>query len=112
MYEKEKKKLKKLKKEMKTRIKSIKIALTTQKSKDWEEAAVESENDEVLEGVYTEAARELLQVNHALQRIKQGDYGECEECGDEINKKRLKIMPYTTLCIECAQSLEYEHKHA
>ena len=110
MYTKQKKKLKKLKKELDIRLKDIKKALTKKRSNDWEEAAVEAENDEVLEGVYTESARELLQVKHALQRIKQGEYGECEECGAEINAKRLKIMPYTTLCIKCAQSLEYKYK--
>ena len=110
MYEKQKKKLKKIKKELEKRIKEIKSSLTKKRSKDWEEAAVEAENDEVLEGVYTESARELLQVKHALQRIKQGEYAQCEECGAEINPKRLKIMPYTTLCIECAQSMEFEYK--
>ncbi len=112
MFQKHEIKLKKLKKELKKRIKRIKKSLTKQKSKDWEEAAVESENDEVLEGIYTESSRELLQVNHALQRIIQEEYGECEECGAEINPKRLKIMPYTTLCIKCAQLLEYKYKHA
>lgn len=112
MFQKHELKLNKLKKELKKRIKGIKKSLTKQKSKDWEEAAVESENDEVLEGIYTESSRELLQVNHALQRILQEEYGECEECGEEINPKRLKIMPYTTLCIKCAQLLEYKYKHA
>jgi RNA polymerase-binding transcription factor DksA len=110
MYEKQKKKLKKLKKELEKRIKEIKLSLMKKRSKDWEEAAVEAENDEVLEGVYTESARELLQVKHALQRIKQGGYMQCEECGADINPKRLKIMPYTTICIECAQSMEFEYK--
>ncbi len=109
MYEKETKKLKILRKELKTRIKGIKKTLTTEKSKDWAEAAVESENDEVLEGLFSESSQELLQINHALQRIDQGKYGECNECGSKIKKKRLKIMPYTTLCIECAQQLEFEY---
>jgi len=106
MFEKQEKKLKKLKKELKKRIKDIKSSLTQARSKDWEEAAVEAENDEVLEAIYSETAQELLQVKHALQRIKQGKYSECEECGADINVKRLKIMPFTTLCINCAQKLE------
>ncbi len=110
MFEKQEKKLKKLKKELEKRIKSLKTSLTSKRSEDWSEAAVEAENDEVLEGIYTESVQELLQVNHALQRIAQGEYGECEECGAEINKKRLKIMPFTTLCIKCAQQLEFKHR--
>lgn len=108
MHEKAEKKLKKLKKELKSRIKNIKNSLTSARSKDWEEAAVEAENDEVLEGLYTESTGELAQVKFALKRIKTGEYSECAECGEDINKKRLKIMPFTTLCIKCAQQLEYE----
>ena len=110
MYEKTEKKLKKLKKELKARLAEIKETLTGTRSKDWEEAAVEAENDEVLEGIYKEASSELAQVKFALKRIKQNEYGECAECGAEINKKRLKIMPYTTLCIQCAQQLEMQHR--
>jgi len=109
MYDKAEKKLKKLKKELKKRIKSVKNSLTSARSKDWEEAAVEAENDEVLEAIYSESAAELLQVRFALKRIKSGEYTECAECGEDINKKRLKIMPFTTLCIKCAQQLEYSH---
>jgi RNA polymerase-binding transcription factor DksA len=110
MYEKEQKKLLKLKKRLKKRVAAVKQALTSRRSKDWEEAAVEAENDEVLVGIFQESSQELLLVNHALQRMKAGEYNNCEECDQEINKKRLKIMPYTTLCIKCAQQLEYKHR--
>jgi len=106
MYEKAEKKLKKLKKELKSRIKNITTSLTSTRSKDWEEAAVEAENDEVLEGLFTESTTELAQVKFALKRIKTGEYSKCSECGEDINKKRLKIMPYTTSCIKCAQQIE------
>ncbi len=110
MYKKEQNKLKKLKQELKQRIKNIKKSLTSKRSQDWEEAAVEAENDEVLEALYSESSQELLQVKFALKRIKADEYGDCAECGAEINKKRLKIMPFTTLCIKCAQQLEYTHR--
>lgn len=110
MFEKQQQKLNKLKRELEIRLRDLKTSLTSQRNKDWEEAAVEAENDEVLEGIYAESAQELLQVDHALQRIIQGEYRECEECGAEINKKRLKIMPFTTLCIKCAQQLEFKHR--
>jgi RNA polymerase-binding transcription factor DksA len=101
------KKLKVLKKELNKRIKDVKTSLTSKRNQDWAEAAVEAENDEVLEGIFTEASEELQQVEFALQRIKDGDYSVCSECNEAINKKRLKIMPYTSLCIKCAQKLEY-----
>lgn len=110
MFEKQQNKLKKLKSELEKRLKELKTSLTSKRSEDWPEAAVEAENDEVLEGIYAESSQELLQVDYALQRIVQGEYGKCEECGAEINKKRLKVMPFTTLCIKCAQQLEFEHR--
>ena len=110
MHENTEKKLKKLKKELKKRVKDIKKSLMSKRSADWEEAAVEAENDEVLEAIYSETADELQQVKFALNRISSGVYGECAECGDNINKKRLDIMPFTALCIKCAQELEYKSR--
>jgi DnaK suppressor protein len=107
MSAKAKKNLKALKKELKKRIKDVKKSLTSKRNQDWAEAAVEAENDEVLEGIFTETTQELQQVEFALQRIKEGDYSACSECNEVINKKRLKIMPFTSLCIKCAQKLEY-----
>jgi len=106
MYESTEKKLKKLKKELKKRVKGIKKSLTAERSKDWEEAAVEAENDEVLEALYSETTDELRQVKFAIKRIASGEYGECSECGENINENRLKVMPFTSRCIKCAEELE------
>lgn len=49
-----------------------------------------------------ERDRELLrQVDAALDRIDEGSFGQCEECGDEIEVARLEAMPYATLCVDC-----------
>lgn len=42
----------------------------------------------------------------ALQRLSKGDYGICEECGDEIGIERLKAQPVTTVCVSCRQRFE------
>lgn len=41
-------------------------------------------------------------VDHALSRIKTGKYGICESCGAAIPLERLDVLPYSTLCVECA----------
>jgi len=41
-------------------------------------------------------------VDHALARIKTGKYGICESCGAAIPLERLDVLPYSTLCVECA----------
>ena len=51
--------------------------------------------------------RQLLQmVDGALARIREGSFGECLHCGNEINPKRLEAVPWTRHCIECQEKLE------
>ena len=55
----------------------------------------------------SERDREVLrQIDNALERIEQGAFGECEECGEEIGTARLEVLPYTTLCVECKANQE------
>ena len=51
--------------------------------------------------------RQLLNmVETALQRIREGTFGECVNCGNEINSKRLEAVPWTRYCIECQEKKE------
>jgi DnaK suppressor protein len=51
--------------------------------------------------------RQTLQmVEGALSRIREGTFGECISCGNEINSKRLDAVPWTRYCIECQEKLE------
>jgi RNA polymerase-binding protein DksA len=48
----------------------------------------------------------LEHIENALERIEEGTYGQCEECGVKIPKQRLNAIPYATLCVKCASELE------
>ena len=48
----------------------------------------------------------LEAIEEALQRIETGEYGFCDECGDQIDKKRLMVIPLAQLCITCQQNEE------
>ena len=48
----------------------------------------------------------LKKIDEALNRIEQGTYGICEECGCEIEEKRLRARPVATLCIACKEEQE------
>jgi DnaK suppressor protein len=50
--------------------------------------------------------RERVEVLAAIQRVKDGTYGECEECGDQISAGRLRVLPCARLCITCQESAE------
>jgi len=55
--------------------------------------------------------RKLIgKIREALDRIENGTYGICEECGEEISTERLKARPVTTLCIDCKKRQENEEK--
>ncbi len=48
----------------------------------------------------------LEQIESSLERIEEGSYGQCEECGVKIPKARLNAIPYATLCVRCAEQQE------
>ena len=45
----------------------------------------------------------LASIETALERIEDGTYGTCEECGVAIPKARLNALPHTGLCVKCAE---------
>ncbi len=54
----------------------------------------------------------LKKIEETIDRIDNGPYGMCEECGSEIGIKRLEARPVTTLCIECKTRQEEEERIA
>ena len=48
----------------------------------------------------------IKKIQQAIQRIDDGEFGLCVECGDEIGTARLKARPMTTLCINCKSKQE------
>lgn len=52
--------------------------------------------------------RLIKKIQEALQRIDDGTYGYCEECGEDIGIARLKARPMTRLCIKCKSKQEEE----
>lgn len=48
----------------------------------------------------------LSDIDHALARNEAGNYGLCENCGQEINPERLEFVPHAVLCVQCKGKLE------
>jgi RNA polymerase-binding transcription factor DksA len=53
----------------------------------------------------------LMQVKEALDRIDDGTYGDCQECQEPIPSERLRAVPYTLFCVDCARAYEQEQMH-
>jgi RNA polymerase-binding transcription factor len=68
---------------------------------DFEEQAVERENDEVLAALDKSIRAEMAQIEKTLARLDKGEYRICEVCGNPIAPKRLEALPYATRCIAC-----------
>jgi DnaK suppressor protein len=49
----------------------------------------------------TTEGRYLYHIEEALRRIEDGTYGRCTGCGRQIGLERLRVLPYTRLCIDC-----------
>jgi DnaK suppressor protein len=54
--------------------------------------------------------RLLKKIDEAIDRIDNGSFGICDDCGNEIDIKRLEARPVTTMCIECKTLQEEEEK--
>ncbi|XKE44322.1 TraR/DksA C4-type zinc finger protein [Halomonas organivorans] len=72
--------------------------------KDLEEQSIELESAETIDSLENEAEEELIQVMHALARIREGQGENCENCGELIDEARLSAVPFTTLCRDCAEA--------
>jgi len=48
----------------------------------------------------------LEAIEGALERIEDGTFGSCDECGGKIPKTRLNALPFTPVCVKCAELLE------
>jgi DnaK suppressor protein len=54
----------------------------------------------------------LTKINEALQRLEEGTYGNCFECGDEISEARLRALPFAVRCKDCEEARETAERRA
>lgn len=76
------------------------------KKGDEVDVALDSVQNEISSHLAETESRELAAVEAALERIREGSYGQCEGCGGKIPKARLEALPYATLCITCQREME------
>src|ERR1700736_5775605 len=112
----DKKKLDSFKKRLETRQQELRrtVSRTEQDGRSADEDATQDIADRAANSYNKEFLfhqsnneRQLLQmVEGALDRIREGSFGQCISCGEEINPKRLEAVPWTRHCIECQEKLE------
>src|SRR5271157_6091891 len=73
---------------------------------DSADLAFDSGSEEVASQLAELESRELLKIERALTKLKQGTYGLCEGCTKKIPVARLNTLPFITTCIECQREME------
>jgi DnaK suppressor protein len=84
------------------RVGRIEGDLRSTHDRDWAEAAIELENDDVLERLDAATRGEVAAIVTALRRLSDGTYTVCSKCGQSISEQRLQAMPTATTCLACA----------
>ncbi len=79
---------------------------STDDLQDAADHAVQSYQKELLFLQGTQGHSQLAQVRSALDRLDEGTFGECLQCGNEIGEKRLEAVPWTPHCISCQEKIE------
>ena len=87
---------------------SVLKELRAQTSGDMVDAALDNVQDEISSQLAEVESRELIRIENALEKMRQGEYGLCEHCGTNIPLARLNALPYATLCIKCQREAERE----
>ena len=102
-YGKLRKELERKKEELTIRLDRITANLRRGYHADSKERAKELEDSEVVDALGNEARAEIRKISAALRRMDSGDFGICEECGTEIERRRIQAHPYARECIDCAR---------
>jgi len=65
---------------------------------------------EVLLGLAENERSMLIEIDMALNRLKERDFGKCSDCGKQIRSKRLLALPYALMCITCQEEADKNSK--
>lgn len=106
-----KKKLLKRKKEIMNQLnefRNFSLELEPDIAEDVGDRAEKSYTKEFLLSLSNNDRNQLLMIDEALRKIEKNEFGLCENCGQEIEKKRLEAVPWTPYCIKCQQKMEEE----
>lgn len=69
---------------------------------DSKEQALQTTNDEVIDHLEDLELQKLKDISSALVRIENGTFGICAACEEDISESRLSALPYTPICLDCA----------
>ena len=82
------------------------LSIDDSETPDPVDLAVRNYSKNVMLAVSENESRQLALIDEALQRVEDNEYGECQNCGKEVNPKRLTAIPWARYCIDCQELVE------
>lgn len=82
------------------------LSIDDSETPDPVDLAVRNYSKNVMLAVSENESRQLALIDEALQRVDDHEYGECQNCGKEVNPKRLTAIPWARYCIDCQELVE------
>src|SRR4029453_2221768 len=95
-----------IKSEVQSRMKDVRADAGQVGVVDEGETAESDIQDEIEFALIQMKAETLHRINEALERLEEGTYGRCFECGDEIGPQRLRALPFAVRCKDCEEARE------
>src|SRR5262245_13344715 len=81
-------------------------AILEQQESEFEESAQKDRITRLISRLKERDRQKIREIDAALNRMAAGSYGKCQKCGREVGIERLRALPATTLCINCAAARE------
>jgi DnaK suppressor protein len=79
---------------------------SAERDPEFEEGAQAEHEQYTLSKLGEAQRRQLVQIDISLARVEAGEYGLCEDCGTDIDPRRLLALPFARLCTDCATHQE------
>ena len=88
------------------KLKGNDLSIDDAETPDPVDLAVRNYSKNVMLAVSENESKQLTQIDEALLRIEDEEYGPCQNCEKEINQKRLAAIPWARYCLDCQELLE------
>lgn len=76
------------------------------------DSATDTQRIEILGSLSERSIRHLHEIEDALDRVRNGTFGICQNCEEPISEKRLRVLPEARFCIECEREIEDMQKNS
>jgi DnaK suppressor protein len=88
------------------KLKGNDLSVDDSETPDPVDLAVRNYSKNVMLAVSENESKQLTQIDEALTRIGDDEYGQCQNCDKAINPKRLAAIPWARYCLDCQELLE------